>query len=323
MKVAAAPAPSLVAPQLSAPPVLETLELWKENMTNYGKLHCNLSQLNMWEGNAWYYDGIRVYNQIAERTGDAYWFGCADLQIDLYRKYVLDSNGVVPGWRVFPHGFATHSQRTQDATSRTAVFKLAEGNASKYDNLAWSINWQSSREISYALSTLVMSEQLGLPRRPEFRDYVELLLGHFDQWFVSKNASFVQPFMVALAAEALIDYWTITKDPRVLPLLRTAADQLWTNSWSESHQAFLYYNNDGSSGPAADLNQLIAPIYGWVYRNTGAVGYREKGDKIFNSGVKNAWLSGGKQFSQSYRWSPKYVEWRAPVAATIQVFRRK
>ncbi len=300
-------------PRLSKPPVLETVELWESNMTNYGKLHCNPAALNMWEGNVWYYDGIRNYMQISKTTGDEYWLSCAELQISLYRQYVIVNNGLIPGWRVFPHGLAMHFQKTQDPTSRSAVVKLADGNAIRYDNLAWSISWQSSREISYALSTLVMAEQMGFARRPEFNDYVELLFGHFDQWFVSQNASYVQPFMVALAAESLIDYWSLTKDPRVLPILRIAADKLWSKSWSDSDRAFIYYNEDGSSGPAADLNLLIAPLYGWVYQYTGVADYREKGDQVFNSGVRNAWLGGGKQFSQSYRWSGKYVEWRTPT----------
>lgn len=281
-------------------------------MTNFGKLHCNPSQLSMWEGNVWYYDGIRTYLQIADSTKEPYWANCADQQIGLYRTYVLDSNGFIPGWRVFPHGLTQNAQRTGSSSSRVAVNKLAEGHAIRYRNLAWSIGWRSSREMSYAVSTLVLEEQLGARRRPELADFVEILFGHFDQWFVSRTATYVQPFMVALASEALIDYWTLTRDQRVLPILRTAADRLWSDSWNESSQAFMYYNEDGSSQPAPDLNPLIAPLYGWVYRNTGIVGYRQMGDKIFNSGVRNAWLGGGKQFSQSYRWSPKYVEWREP-----------
>ena len=63
-------------------------------------------------------------------------------------------------------------------------------------------------------------------------------------------------------------------------------------------------------GPSPDLNLLIAPVNGWVYQQTGAQIYRDQGDQIFNAGVSGAFLSGGKQFSQNYRWSQKYVEWR-------------
>ena len=61
---------------------------------------------------------------------------------------------------------------------------------------------------------------------------------------------------------------------------------------------------------------MIAPLYGWLFQQTGDVKYRNIGDQIFTSGVQKAWLDGGKQFSQNYRWSFKYVEWRkSPVAA--------
>ncbi|MBZ5636897.1 MAG: hypothetical protein LAO55_27555, partial [Acidobacteriia bacterium] len=60
----------------------------------------------------------------------------------------------------------------------------------------------------------------------------------------------------------------------------------------------------------SDLNLLLAPMYGWVYQRTGAQIYRDQGDQLFNAGVAGAWLDGGKQFSQNYRWSQKYVEWR-------------
>jgi hypothetical protein len=54
---------------------------------------------------------------------------------------------------------------------------------------------------------------------------------------------------------------------------------------------------------------LIAPAYAWFYNLTGDVSYLQKGDQIFNGGVAGAWLGGGKQFSQNYRWSFQYVEW--------------
>ena len=295
---------------LTNPPPLQTLEKWNSNMLIYGKTYCNTSQLTLWEGNVWYYDGIRTYMQMFDRTKDPFWLGCAELQVSLYQPYVASVKGLIPGWRVFPHGLGMHYSNGGSAESKAAVIQLESANAVRYSNIASAISWSMSREISYALNTLLVSERLGSARRPEFTDYVDLLFGHFDQWFVSKNAKYVQPFMVALAAEALIDYWNVSKDPRVLPMLKTAADQLWANSWNPTAKAFEYYNENGSHRPAPDLNLLIAPLYGWVYRNTGDVGYRDQGDQIFDSGVNKGWLGGGKQFSQAYRWSGKYVEWR-------------
>ena len=47
---------------------------------------------------------------------------------------------------------------------------------------------------------------------------------------------------------------------------------------------------------------------------TGDVKYLERGDEIFNGGVAGAYLGGGKQFSQQYRWSFDFVKWVKPSA---------
>jgi hypothetical protein len=117
--------------------------------------------------------------------------------------------------------------------------------------------------------------------------------------------------MVGLAAEALINYYDATHDSRIPPVLQMAADQMWTQSWDPTSRSFRYYNGDGTSSPSLDLNLLIAPLYGWVFQQTGFQGYRDMGDQIFNAGVPGAGLDGGKQFSQNYHWSDKYVEWRS------------
>ena len=54
-------------------------------------------------GNIWYYDGIRTYYQMAEYLNDPTWgTTCAQYVKNVYRPYVLASNGGVHGWRVFP-----------------------------------------------------------------------------------------------------------------------------------------------------------------------------------------------------------------------------
>jgi hypothetical protein len=122
--------------------------------------------------------------------------------------------------------------------------------------------------------------------------------------------------MVGLLGEALIQYAEKTQDPRIRPALVQTADGLWDNAWIESAGAF-YYERENPHDPATkprrgavDLNLLIAPIYGWLYRETLLPRFRERGDRIFGAGVRGAWLDGGKQFSQNYRWSFDYVRWR-------------
>jgi len=47
-----------------------------------------------------------------------------------------------------------------------------------------------------------------------------------------------------------------------------------------------------------------------MYRQTGDVTYRDRGDAIFAGGVHNAYLEPMKQFDQNYAWSFDYLTYR-------------
>lgn len=301
---------------------LSALETWQKQMLSFGKFHCTTAELAIWEGNVWYYDGERVYYQIADYTQDPFWNTCAQLEEGLYRDYVITNNGGLPGWRIFAKGLAMDYQRTGDPLSKTAVDLLSSNIWASGQNVQWCVDWTMSREMSYAIDTHLARQSIGTPiTNPWFNDLIEILLGHFDQWFVSRKARYVQPIMVALAAEALISYYDYSQDPRVPQLLKLAADEIWRNSWDAGSQSLRYYNDDGTASLAPDTNLLIVPLYGWVYRMTGDSTYRTMGDQIFAGGVAGAWLAGGKQFSQNYRWSGKYVGWRnAPSKKSTSIF---
>lgn len=293
------------------------LAKWESNMVTYGKSHCVPEEMSLWEGFAWYYDGQRVYFQIADYTKDLSWNTCAAMEEGVYRPFVISNNGAIQGWRVFPHGLAMDVERFGDSASRDAAVMLYTGGYAKNQQLIGHINWDASREVAYALNAAVVRERLGFPREAELQDMAEIVLGHFDQWFVSEKATYTQPFMVALSAEALIGYYELTEDDRVPPLLKLAADQLWANSWDGTSASFLYENGDTTTSVAPDINLLIVPLYGWVYRQTADLDYRTNGDAAFTAGVDGAWLAGGKQFSENYRWSFDYLRWRnAGVAPT-------
>ena len=308
------PEPGSILTSATFPPnsALPSQSTWEQHMLAYGQKHCTQSEAALWEGFPWYYDGQRVYSQIAEYTRDGHWYSCGEIQKGVYRPYVIDNGGAVLGWRVFPHGLAMDYERTGDALSYKAVELLYSGNVwSNVASLSGGIGWLSSREIAYALNTHLVHERLGGVRNQSLQDLAEVAMGHFDQWFVSDKAVYVQPFMVALAAEALIGYHELTGDKRVPPLLKLAANRVWEKSWDPSTHSFLYWNGDGTSSPAPDTNLLIAPLYGWVYQQTADAAYRTMGDEIFTGGVQGAWLDGGKQFSESYRWSFDYLKWRS------------
>jgi uncharacterized protein (TIGR03437 family) len=320
------PIPSNPMPITTTPPLIG-YDRWKANAASYGIKHCTPTETAQFaESTVSYYDGARVYYQISDLMGDHSFDTCAGMVYSAYSTYLKANNGGIPGYHVFPHGLAMRYQRANDSAARqTLSTVMADSPYTEWPNSAYMIDWSASREVSYGIETNLVDQSLGGTLNPHFQDLVEALFGHFDQWFVSKSAPIVQPFMVALAAEAMIAYYDKTQDPRVLPMLQVAADQLWTQSWNAACQCFKYYQ-DTPPDPTVvtlsnDLNGLIAPLYGWVFQHTGLTVYRDEGDQIFNAiqgsqngqsgNVLGAWLDGGKQFSQTYRWSGKYVEWRS------------
>ena len=114
--------------------------------------------------------------------------------------------------------------------------------------------------------------------------------------------------VVNLLLLALLYMYTVANRPA----LRRAADWLWANAWMAGAEA-MWYEQPGDSSAAPDLNLLIAPLYAFLYRQTGVTQYRDQGDALFAGGVRQAFLGGGKQFNQNYWWSFDYVKWRTEL----------
>ncbi len=266
---------------------------------------------------ATYYDAQWVFYQIADYTRDSSWNTCAARAEAVYRdQYVLPNNGSVPGYWNFTHGLMQDYLRTGDTASKNAAILLSRNAAYSPDTtpLEWTVSADYSREVAYAIMGYLNAETLGEAHRMRLDSFVNQAFGHLDQWFGSKTAPYVRPFMVGLTAHALISHAEQRGDSRVLPAMIQAMDWLWANTWLPGSQAFMYTDRTVDSGgmePAPDLNLLIAPAFAWLYHQTGEVRFRDRGDQIFAGGVANAFLGNGKQFDQNYRWSFDYVKWRS------------
>jgi hypothetical protein len=297
------------------------LSSWETNMQVFGKKYCNKAEilsLSTWEGSVWYYDGIRVYYQIFDYTGDPLWKTCAGYVKEVYLNYILENNGAIGAWRVFPHGLYRDYLTTGDERSRKAVILLA--NNSPFAAKGGGPGIELSRETAYLIHAYLLAGKLQAPTNPNLSVAVNFAIGHIDQWFISKTASYMNPFMAGLTMEALIAYYEDSHDARVPDAVRTAADWLWENAWNAGAGSFPYVlcsNGKSNSkcreteGQAVDLNLLIAPAYAWLYKIYADPKYREEGDQIFIKGASGAFLGSGKQFSQNYRWSFDYVRWRS------------
>ncbi len=265
---------------------------------------------------ATYYDAEWVYYRIGYYTADTFWYECARAASRLYRDdYVLKAEGRIQGFWNFSHGIAEGYARTKDPISKKAVLLIAQEAAYARDSTpeAETVPTELSREVAYALMSYLNAEYLGAERRPRYAILLNQALGHIEQWAVARTAPYVRPFMVGITAHALIMAYEKDRDPRIPPALIAAADMIWENLWDRTAEAFQYTDRQLDSGgtePTADLNLLIAPMYGWLYRFTGEPRFLERGDAIFAGGVRKAWIEGPKQFNQNYRWSFDYVRWR-------------
>jgi hypothetical protein len=297
-----------------------SISSWERNMVSFGRQHCDAAKIlkdQLWEGGVWYYDGVRVFYQLADYLEDDRWNECARLVKSTYLPYVLLNHGKVPGWRVFPKGLYEDYRRTGDVRSKEALLSLSKNSA--FAASGGVVSPGGARETAYILGVDMYASMLTGERHPRLDRAVSLALGHLIQWFPSPAPArlqegvmtpAMQPFMVGLLAEALIKYYEQTPDPRIPYVLTFALDQLWNQAWVEKDESFFYISSEPSAGGAPDLNLLIAPAYAWLYNITGSGDVRERADRIFNAGVERAYLDGGKQFSQNYRWSADFVYWR-------------
>ena len=297
------------------------LARWKTQMQSFGRKNGELlssSELNADQRlDSVYYDGQWVFQRIAEYTGEPVFKRYAARAGEIYRdEYIVPSKGNAQGFRTFTRGLVDDFLKNGEVRSKQAALLIVDAAAYTREStpLSETISADYSREVAYAILAYLDSESIGRARSPRLKQFVDQALGHLEQWFATPRArTTLKPFMVALTAQALIEYDSRVGDPRILPALKNAADQIWTRLWLEDKHCFRYADRLGEPdgmNPAPDLNLLIAPLYGWVYFKTKDPEYAIKGDKIFAGGVSQAFLGSGKQFNQNYRWSFDYVKWR-------------
>jgi hypothetical protein len=287
-----------------------------------------------------FYDGARVFYQIADYTGDRSWNRAAEAAAILYRDVmVFGRNGDVRGWRLFPYGLCEHYLRTGDERSREAALLMAARGSFAVEGTPFTVTAPEtlSREVAYNLHCYLTAMKLGAPRPTRLTPFYEQALSHLDQWFVWKSwedyapymvgANWIglpdyarrapvndfAPFMYGLTAEALIAcYEALGPDPRLVAGLQTGADWIWENAWVDDACAFWYRSNNRVID--ATLNMLIVPVFAWLALRTGDMRYIDRGDRIFAGAARYGDLTGGKRFNQHYRWSFQYVAWRDEVA---------
>jgi hypothetical protein len=331
------PAPAALTLRSAYPPPIPGKDVWESYMLQLGHKYCDdmnygasRDALNAkgsfltgwgWQGDAWFYDGGRVYQQLSSYTNDSKWNHCALTILDPYRQWLLNNSGNMALYSIFPYGMAMNYWRTGDNTNLSAIQLMASTPWGAQFG-GWVDPW-SIRESSYQADVRIAYEMMTGKRDRLLNKNIDKLLGDLDM-VNNGQIGAIHPFMVGLAMETLIHYYDMTvaeanPDNRIPPMLKLAMDALWRDYYVPSTHAFRYTRWDI---PTIDtwsvLNDLVAPTYAWYWNRTGDATSLTRGDDLFqhNFDVIGDVTWCGKEFSQVYKWSFDYVRWRSGIASS-------
>jgi hypothetical protein len=348
-------------------PTIPNLTRYKRSAETYGAINCaqdldasprtirsnNNANLTPVGGavqkGSWYYDGLRVYYNVGDLLEDAAtWEQCRANVKEVYRdRYVLPNRGAIPGFVVFPEGYYMDYLRTGDESDLALIDDLDLHTFEPVNGAMVSVRYLQ-RETAYALkvdtfASLLHRNNVRFGRGTQFwmNYHLDHVLGHVDQICLSRNAEYWESFMAGLEADALITYYEqVSADPRVPSAVKCLADYMYAeayNTISDDPGSFQYDKFRGATdvgianaraSSMMSLNLLIAPMFAWLFKETGQTRYQIQGDAIWNHGVLLDGASGGlsntigapngpptgnsgKVFSEQYYWGPSYVTWRS------------
>lgn len=130
------------------------------------------------------------------------------------------------------------------------------------------------------------------------------------------------PWMSGLLLEAIIKYHKLTGDPLARESILMAVDDLWARyraTGAHAGASFVYLGCPAYRDGSPDLDNLVAPAFGYAYRLTGNESYKTRGTTLFNTSVEHGYTGTHKHYSQQFRSSghfPAYVSGSAGPSPT-------
>lgn len=320
-------------PQLTPKPI-PGLSTWEKQMVELGNKWCayrdqqnaagNFVDSWGWTGDAWFYDGGRVYQNIDSYTAanghpnHDKWQHCALTILDPYANYLVANNGVMASYSIFTYGLAMNYWRTKAQVMRDGVNAVAT--LGPIRTSCGSVDAYMIRENSYRSNAWITNEMLGARRWPVLQRNIDKVMGNLNMADRGLAGS-THPFMLGLAMETLIHWYDLNlaeghPDYRVLPVIKETLDALWHDWWLPKQNMFLYErytlprNYSLSYGA---LNNLVSVAYAWYWMQTGDTVERDHGDLLFAHAFDDpdqgyGWS--GKQFSQEFEFSFDFVRYR-------------
>lgn len=307
-----------------------------------------------------YYDGELVSYRLADFLGSVSTYNTyADNCYHVYiTNYAVPSSYQLPGYWCFLEGLIEAyirrgiAQRLTDAQSIMAV----DGGRYMYpgspglndEGRTIHTRHEISREFAYGILNLrqlrriqnLTTDQTTL-LNSRYADSLTII----DDWSgnvggapATQNATYFRPFMGAITAHALINFYeqfaSASQKITILAKLTQLANYAYLRCWNST--AFNYTDRDVGVAedlqPQPDLNMLIAPWFAWLWSVTYDETWRTKARAAFEGGVPiyvgGFWQSGsylggqsavgvqGKQLDQQLVWGAKYwdyIEIEAPT----------
>ncbi len=203
----------------------QAIKRFEEDMMYHAKA-VGEAQKNQTHQDSFYYDGIRVHQQIRDyaiakldnEQAKEYLDnveGYIERSIEVVRDgYVIPKNGVVEDWRRFSKGLYYHYMETKDQLSYDALIMLRDGRqVGTGDPVSHPEFAKSSwiREMSYWLQAHTWAEKLDGKRNEEkVSKYVEYLENHLYQ--IRYDSDRTQSFYMGLIGTALIEWYAFAGD---------------------------------------------------------------------------------------------------------------
>lgn len=328
------PATAPSHPQLSTKSI-PGLGTWEKQMVEQGKKWCayrdaqniagNFVDNWGWTGDAWFYDGGRVFENIDTYTaadGHAnhpYWQHCAINILDPYANWQVANNAAMPGYSIFTYGMEMNYLRTHADVMRKAISMLATVGPQHVS--VGNIDVWGIRENSYRSNAWMTDEMLGAPRYPLLQRNIDKIMGNLNIVALGEGGV-THPFMVGLAMETLIHWYELNMaeghpDYRVIPVLKEAMDALDKYYWLPKQHMFNYNRYRLPPNPDlsfTNLNNLVSVAYAWYWLQTGDTAVRDRGDELFAHAFDDpAAIWTGKQFSQEFEFSFDFVRFRKGI----------
>lgn len=298
---------------------------YEKDFVKYGEQHYT-KELDAWDYG--YYDRWGTWYAWWARTGDPkYWIRGARGTADYRNNYLLPNDSQCAVWWCFVDGLEHNYLLVGNELDRSVIARIArsvDGYSAGFNYKDPRSSYLDGRVLSRIIGSLLVAWRLNIPvgsawQNPapttdvRLRSYVNSIvkMQEWDGSYLNSSLDWAQfNFMTSMLNEQLSRYYDLFEaDARIPPLIKKSLDYMWNTQWVNSAGSFKYSSmkmETGGSYSAPDLSNLITNTYGWYYNFSGDSSYLNKADTIFAGGVEKAFVSGHKQFNQSYKESYRY-----------------